>query len=759
MAEYEFTLRDIFRIVRRRKGLIILSPILTGLLTYWLSSTPPPVYQAWSVVQITRVAANMQALLIESLSWYEGDNIATQSEIIMSQKIKAPVALRLAQKYPEFGDVSSLPGDGEETDYDALLQRIGNDPKLAALIASISVDVEQRGDSDILAIEVIAPSRGLAIDTANYTAEEFANYNAAQRNGQIRQAVQFIQTRIQETKQQLSEAERRLEDFKRDHMAILDLEMGDGESVEEQIGSLGRKITNLDRAIEHLQATNTPVDDAYLVFSPALREAEDPEILEQQVLQLVSQINESKRERSRLLLYLTEESSQAKQNVLQTEELEKSAKAIIGSLLRSYDVIRDGLGERHRALVEQQNQLKAIPEVARQLTSLEREVALKADALNLLQSRLEDAQIQKASELKEVSIVERATFAAVLPEPSIYIRVWIGMLVGIMLGTVFALLVESMDTSIGTIEDVERYVKLPVLGVIPHLDLETVKEKVLVDEMESDLPDWRIDEIATLCTHFAPTQPFAEAFRSMRAHLEVLLKRNGWKTVMLTSSVLQEGKTNTACNLAVVFAQAGLSTLLIDADLRRPRVHKVFGLSDTPGLSEVLLGVTSWEGATRSVDDLILGKFGLVNAQITPGLEYLSLLTSGRRVDQPAELLNLEKISGILSEMRDRYDIIIMDVAPVLPIADATQLALRVDATVLAYQIGRVGRQVVNRSKSRLEAIGGNVIGLVMNDIKAEIYRTDYEMYRYEYGENIASEGLPGRLSRLKERLSDFLGQ
>ena len=100
---------------------------------------------------------------------------------------------------------------------------------------------------------------------------------------------------------------------------------------------------------------------------------------------------------------------------------------------------------------------------------------------------------------------------------------------------------------------------------------------------------------------------------------------------MVTSSVLQEGKTNTACNLAVVFAQAGHSTLLIDADVRRPRVHKVFGLPKKPGLTDVLLGVTDWESAIRSMDDLILCKIGLNNSQITPGLEYLLLLTSGGR--------------------------------------------------------------------------------------------------------------------------------
>jgi len=194
--------------------------------------------------------------------------------------------------------------------------------------------------------------------------------------------------------------------------------------------------------------------------------------------------------------------------------------------------------------------------------------------------------------------------------------------------------------------------------------------------------------------------------------------------------------------------------------LRRPQVHRVFGLTKTPGLSEVLLGVTEWESASKSIDDLILGKFGLKNSHMNPGLEYLFLLTAGRRVDSPAELLNLDKMSGILSEMREVYDLIIIDIAPVLPVAEASQLAPGVEATLITYQIGRVGREVVNRTKSRLQAVGGNVVGLMMNDIESEIYYSrDYPYYGYKYKYEEVLEPAPGPLGRWSDRFSDFLRQ
>jgi capsular exopolysaccharide synthesis family protein len=756
MADCEFDLRDIYRVLKRRKWVVILVPILAAMLTYWFSVTPPAIYEAESVVKISRAAANMQSLLLESLSWTEGDNIATQSEIITSQKIKARVALRLAENYPEFQGITGLLADDAETDYDALELGIAENPQLAGLISTISLEAERRGASDIVGILAVSSSSELAIDIANYAAEEFLNYNIAERNKEIRHAVRFIQDRIVEAAEELEEEEGRLEEFKREHTETLSLEMEDVGTIREQIESLGRKIGTLEEAIEQL-AMMTDVDQ-YFAFSPALTEVDDPQIspLEQRVLDLIVQINQSTRERTELLSYLTEESREVRLNALQTEELEKGAHEIIASLLRRYGALRDELAQQRRVLVERQTQLEAVPEVIRQLESLQGQVALRREAIILFQRRLQDAEIQKAGEIQEISIVERATFAGVWPQPSRMFKAWIGLLIGTVLAGVFSMILESLDTSIGTIEDVEQHVNLPVLGVIPHLDLDELSEHVRNDDLGSDVTSTDISNLASLCTHFDPAAPVSEAFRTMRAQLEVLLKRNAWKTLMVTSSVLREGKTNTACNLAVVFAQAGQRTLLIDADVRRPRVHKVFGLENTPGLTDVLLGLTNWESAIRSMDDLFLGKMGLNNTQVTPGLEYLLLLTSGRKVDRPAELLNLEKLGGILSEMHDKLDIIIVDVAPTLPVADASQLTRGMDATILAYQIGRVGREVVNRCKSRLEAIGGNVVGLVMNDLAAAIYDTKdagyYGGYKYRYGENHPADDPWGFLTRLKER-------
>ena len=189
-------------------------------------------------------------------------------------------------------------------------------------------------------------------------------------------------------------------------------------------------MATLEQAIEQLE-TMTHVNQ-YFTFSPSLTETEDPQIspLEQQVLHLILQINESKRERSELLSYLKEESRDIRLNALQTEELEKSAEELIGSLLRRYRALRHEFAEQREALVKRHDQLLAVPGLSRQLESVQNQVVLKRDALNLFQRRLQDAEIQNAGEIQEVSLVERATTAALWPPSSRWFKTVIGMVLG-----------------------------------------------------------------------------------------------------------------------------------------------------------------------------------------------------------------------------------------------------------------------------------------------------------------------------------------
>jgi capsular exopolysaccharide synthesis family protein len=314
----------------------------------------------------------------------------------------------------------------------------------------------------------------------------------------------------------------------------------------------------------------------------------------------------------------------------------------------------------------------------------------------------------------------------------------VGVLIGILIGGVFSFVLEALDTSLGTIEDVEQHINSIVVGIIPHLDKEDIKDRMKADGAQN-LSNEEMDKIARLVTHFDSKSIGSEAYRTLRTNIASIMAKTNAKMLMVSSSMIQEGKTTSCANIATAFAQSGKRTLLIDADLRRPNIDKTFGISRVPGLTDLLLDTRDPRECYRTIDDIMLGKFGLKLAQATPGLEYLTILPAGRIVDKPTELLSAPSLDRLLNEVREKFDVIVVDVSPVLPVADAFVLAPKVDGIILTYQIGRVARDVLKRTKLRIETVGGKVWGVVLNDIRSEIdYRSgDFSYYHYRYDRHL----------------------
>jgi len=385
---------------------------------------------------------------------------------------------------------------------------------------------------------------------------------------------------------------------------------------------------------------------------------------------------------------------------------------------------------------EQQKLIERKPQLTTQFDNLTLAAKDKQELAALLRKQLQDAEIQQREKVEEVTVVERAHTASTQPNRSRTYLALIGALIGILIGGVFSFVLEKMDTSPGTIEDVERHINSVVLGVIPHLD--DIKDRMKFDKGAAPSPD-EMELFSRLVTHFDPKSIASEAYRTLRTNVASIMSRNGGKIIMLSSSVIEEGKTTSCCNIATAFAQSGKRTLLIDADLRRPTVDKAYSVVRVPGLTDLLLDTGDPRECYRTIDDIMLGKFGLKLAQATPGLEYLTILPAGRTVDNPTELLSIPALDKLLEEVRSKFDVIIMDVSSVLPVADAFVLAPKVDGIILAYQIGRVARDVLKRTRTRIESMGGKVWGVILNDTRSEIdYRAGgFSFYHYRYDRHL----------------------
>jgi tyrosine-protein kinase len=284
-----------------------------------------------------------------------------------------------------------------------------------------------------------------------------------------------------------------------------------------------------------------------------------------------------------------------------------------------------------------------------------------------------------------------------------------GLLAGLALGIALAFLRERLDDSLRGRLDLEANLAAPVLAVIPRV------------------PGWRNKHDARLVTREQPKSAVAEAYRTLRTSVSFLAAQRGLKVIMITSPAAGEGKTTTAANLALVLADAGKRVVLVSADLRKPRIHRFFGLQNDIGLSSVLAEeIQPWE------------------AILDPGVENLRVLLSGPVPSRPAELLQSDSMGEILAGLREVADYVIIDTAPMLLVADPLALGPLVDGVLFVADSEHTSRSAVAHSREQLEQVGAPVIGSVLNNFdpsKAKAYRhygyygpyRGYGRYGYSY--------------------------
>lgn len=292
------------------------------------------------------------------------------------------------------------------------------------------------------------------------------------------------------------------------------------------------------------------------------------------------------------------------------------------------------------------------------------------------------------------SIVEDASVPTLPTGPKKKQNVALGAVVGLLLAVGLVLLIESLDDRIRSGDEVEKIAKTPILGSVPFT-------------RELTKPS----EAAALVHN--PTSPIGEAYRSLRTNLRFLSVENPLQTLLVTSSVKGEGKSTTAANLAAAFAVSGVRTILVSADLRRPSVHRYFGLQNSVGVVDAVL------------PDVALER--LLQANEIPDLRVLA---AGRIPPNPTEILASTRFAEVIDVLRAGSDLVIIDTPPVLGLADASALASRVDGVLLVVNPNEVNRRTLAQARTQLERAGGNVLGVLLNSVGPSM---GYG-YGYEYG-------------------------
>jgi polysaccharide biosynthesis transport protein len=358
---------------------------------------------------------------------------------------------------------------------------------------------------------------------------------------------------------------------------------------------------------------------------------------------------------------------------------------------------------------KQKQEANKLNESAIEYSILKRDLDSNRTLYEGLLEKLKEAGVTAGLRSNNFRIIDAARVPTAPSEPNIPRNLSFALVLGVISGVGLAFLLENMDNTVRTPEQAQSISGLPSLGMIPLGSKSgnhgpTGKRLALTASKE----------VVETVTQIRPQSQMAESYRALRTSL--LLSNLGAppKVIMVTSARPQEGKTTTSINTAIVLAQKGVRVLLIDADLRRPSVHKTLGMGPRSGLSNVLTG-------SATVQQTIT---------LSPILSNLYILPAGTPPPNPAELLASANMKELIDELRGQYDHIVIDTPPTLSVTDAVVLSPRADATILVIRSGQTTKQALRRSRDILMQVNAHVAGVLLNAV--DLTSPDYYYY-YEY--------------------------
>ncbi len=395
-------------------------------------------------------------------------------------------------------------------------------------------------------------------------------------------------------------------------------------------------------------------------------------------------------------------------------ELEKAPTEIVTSIQRRFEAA----AARERLLRQSYEQQKGTTTQQTRdqidLMALSQELETNRQYLNTLLQRQRELQVTSGDRPNEVSIATYSRLPRAPIGPQRFRNIFIAFLLALVAGVGLAFLLDFLDDTLKSIEDVDRYLHLPALALIP-----ANRDRGRLIGLGSGAPPPTPSDTTALAMISDARSPIAESYRHLRTSLLLSSAGQPPKTILVTSSQPSEGKTTTAINTAFMLAQTGAEVLIIDCDLRRPRLHAHLNASNNKGL-------TNWLSGETDIDDLM---------QTYGPQANLKFLTSGPVPPNPAELLGSDEMRKLLGTLSERFTHIVIDSPPAISFTDASILSTMVDGVVLVVHGGKTSRAVARRAKQQLLDVGAHIFGIVLNNVKLETQDYYYSGYYSNYYE------------------------
>jgi succinoglycan biosynthesis transport protein ExoP len=671
-------LRHYWHIVLERRWLVITAFFTILILTAIYLFRAVPIYQASARIQIDRENNNPLRLGDQlSVETREQDYLQTQYKNLLSRTLLQTVINK------------------EKLDRDPRYAKKLD--KVEALAKDISVVPIRL--SRLVDVRVEHPNKEVATHVANTLANTFIDQNLEQKVNSSFQALTWLQQQVADARNRVEESEKQLLNYKKQNNEV---SLEESENIVRQALVQGQtELTKVKAESAVAQETAAETDR---MINDGVPSETIPAVAQNLTIQRIKQEIDLERANLATLTIRYRDkwpavaASRGRLKELEGQLASECEKQL--QTIRNQALILAKNQEKLEAMVQGQGQ--------NQLQLNSHKIAydtIKRDAENnkAIHSnvliRLKETELMSRMNSNNMRVVDAATEPLRPVKPRIVLTILAGLIGGMMVSLALAFFVSYLDDSIKSQDDVETYLRLPFLGYIPNIKTNSVVER-------------------DLQAHLHPQSNAAEGFRTIRATIALTHKPEKFRILSVTSTIPSEGKSLVASNLAIVHAQTGLKTLLVDADLRRPSVHKAYQLHSPVGLSAFL------SKETDKLDDLI-------HKTEVPNLD---VVCCGAVPATPSELIGSPKMMEFLDSMRKRYDRVVLDCPPISAVSDPLIISAMSDGVVYVTKFNKIRREHGRRSVQRIQDAGIHILGVVVNDIDFE--GRDSYYYSYYYYQN-----------------------
>jgi exopolysaccharide transport family protein len=727
IREEQIDIREYLHIISRRRWTIITTFALIVVSTAIFTFTAAPVYEATTRLIIEKENPNVVSVQeVMAVDASGTDYYQTQYKIMESRSVARKVIQRLQldkseEFFPQpadnlFARFFRAIKDTIRSWFDAMsglfkkdsgsVQSPNDSPDHELVTAFIKrIRIEPIRNSRLVDVRFQAEDPVLAARIAHTLAEAYIGQNLETKLDAVQDAVKWLHNRIALERTKVEKAEKALLEYKEQHNIVTDFSSDTEKITAQKLAQLNTQVVEAESARVEAETRYTQSRD--LSSTPDMLDS-IPEVLNNELIRQMKTMEvELYKRMSELSKKYGAKHPQmiAIKSELRTLQKRKKTEIsrVVNSLKNEYEVAQARENSLKAALAKQKQELLDLNQKAISYGVLRREAESAREMYELLIKRFKETTLTEDMRTGNIRIVDQAEVPRRPVKPNKSLNLALAVVLGLFFSLGMAFFFEYLDNTIKNADDIKRYLKIPFLGPVPALALDNPQET-----QRNVRP-----ELVTLNT---PKSIASEAYRGIRTDILFSAPDAEPRIILVSSAGPQEGKTLTVTNLAVTMAQAGSRVIVLDCDLRRPRLHKLFRINENPGLT-----------------NLLIGDHKLKLEALATGISNLYLIPSGSIPPNPSELLGSRRMDELLKTLLNKFNRIIIDSPPIGAVTDAAVLSKYTDGVVYVLRANATVRGAAINGLEQFKQVGANVLGAVLNGVDFERDKYYYSHYSYYY--------------------------